>query len=173
MLELDPPDVLLTVAEVAVAFAGFASLSAIIANQFAGERLEVATGRLRILLGSSLTTIAVAFIPIVLIAFGISEDRVWQLSSILVLVILASSSVGTIRRVQVMSRLPDFNRVAGVFMLMLTLLNFGALMLAASGIASFFEVYLLAICAQLTTCGIMFALLVLTILTARERESEG
>jgi len=78
MLQLDPPEVLLTIAEIAVAFAGFASLSTIVANKFAGERLEVATSRLRILLGSSLSTIAVAFLPIVMTAFAVSASLLWQ-----------------------------------------------------------------------------------------------
>lgn len=167
MLQLDPPDVLLTVAEIAVAFAGFASLSTIIANKFSGEKLEVAFGRLRFLLGSSLSTIAVAFFPIILIAFELSSEHLWQISAVISVVFLASSSPGSIRRVQAMRRLPGYNPRAGVFMFALMIFYFAAMGLCASGIYSSFDVYLLAICALLSTCGIMFGLVVLTILTER------
>jgi hypothetical protein len=76
-------DILLTTAEVAVAFAGFASLVTILGRRSAQVDPRIIELRFRGMLTNSLLVIAFSLIPLVLFRYGLREMVVWRLSSTL------------------------------------------------------------------------------------------
>ncbi len=74
-------DLMLTFAEVAVTFAGFAGLVTVIAQRLSGADTTVATGRLQGMLVLSLLVAAFSFVPQLVAGFGLSEEAVWRASS--------------------------------------------------------------------------------------------
>ena len=74
-------DLMLTMAEIAVAFAGFAGLVTVIAQRLSGADTTVATGRLQGMLVLSLLVAAFSFVPQLVAGFGLSEEAVWRASS--------------------------------------------------------------------------------------------
>jgi hypothetical protein len=84
MFSVDPAAVLLTLAEVSVAFAGFASLIAIL-----GLRTDTGTKafdllRYWVMLEFSLAALALSLLPLLLTFLGIAEVVIWRGSSALV-----------------------------------------------------------------------------------------
>ena len=81
---MEAPDLLLTIAEVAIAFAGFASLAAVVSTR--SEKMKTLNAiRFRSLLMYSLTTVALCFIPFVPRHYGFSESVSWTISSVLLI----------------------------------------------------------------------------------------
>lgn len=78
-------DHLSTVAEVAIALAGFAALVGVLGRR-SGQSKQSEVG-LRLLFGleASLLVVAAALLPIVPLSFGLSEGLVWRLSALLYL----------------------------------------------------------------------------------------
>ena len=74
-------DLMLTVAEVAVTFAGFAGLVTVIAQRLSGADTHLATLRLQAMLMLSLLVAAFSFVPQLVAGFGLSEEAVWRASS--------------------------------------------------------------------------------------------
>ena len=82
---------LFTLAEVAVAFAGFASIVGILGQRAASSPDRLNALRMRIMLLHSLVVVAFSFVPSILYSYGIEQEMVWRASSGLYLV--ASVSV--------------------------------------------------------------------------------
>jgi hypothetical protein len=78
-------EVLLTIAEVAVAFAGFASLVGILGHQESADHAMVLSFRMRGMLLTSLLSVAFALVPIILGEYGLGTRAVWAVSSVLLL----------------------------------------------------------------------------------------
>ncbi len=76
-------DILLTTAELAVAFAGFASLVTILAHKSSRVDPRIVAIRFRGMLTNSLLVVAFSMIPLVLFRYGLGETVVWRLSSVL------------------------------------------------------------------------------------------
>ncbi len=76
-------DILLTTAEVAVAFAGFASLVTILGRRSSQVDPRIVAMRFRGMLTNSLLVVAFSMIPLVLFRYGLRETVVWRLSSVL------------------------------------------------------------------------------------------
>ncbi len=74
-------DLLQTIAEVAVAFVGFASLAGIVGIRPIEEPSELQSGRLRGMVQAGLMVIAFCFVPFVFDRFGVPESWVWRFSS--------------------------------------------------------------------------------------------
>jgi hypothetical protein len=74
-------DLLLTSAEVAVTFAGFASLVALIGSRSSRDGLHIDANRLRTMVVCSLLVVALALFPFVPFRYGLPESAVWRLSS--------------------------------------------------------------------------------------------
>jgi hypothetical protein len=74
-------DFLLTVAEIAVAFAGFAGLVTVLARRPSGAEREFELVRLRDLLLLSLLAAAFALFPRLPALFGADDELTWRLSS--------------------------------------------------------------------------------------------
>ncbi len=76
-------DILLTTAELAVAFAGFASLVTILGRKYSRVDPRIVAMRFRGMLTNSLLVVPFSIIPLVLFRYGLSETVVWRLSSVL------------------------------------------------------------------------------------------
>ena len=79
-------DILLTVAEVAVAFAGFASLVSILGRGTADADPRVLSLRMRAMLLTSLLVVGFSFVPVIFDGYGASRDTAWIGSSLLLLI---------------------------------------------------------------------------------------
>lgn len=94
---IENTDTLLSLAEIAAAFAGFAALVSVIrrgTDQPAHAAHDLL--RLRLLIGGSVAGVAAALVPVGLVGYGLDPSLSWRLSAILFLIfdngILASFS---------------------------------------------------------------------------------
>ena len=71
---------LFTVAQIAVAYAGFSTLIAVIASSNVGN---IISSRIYYMLLLSLITISFSLVPSVIVAYGVSETIAWRISSTL------------------------------------------------------------------------------------------
>lgn len=87
-LALTDDELLLTIAEVAVAFAGFASLVGILGQRSSRDDTRVLGVRMRAMILFSLLAMAFSLLPSILDRFGLSDAAVWRTSSSVFLVCL-------------------------------------------------------------------------------------
>jgi len=85
---LENTDALLSLAEIAAAFAGFAALVSVIRRKRDGPGEAVHDIlRLRLIISSSVVGVAAALVPVGLAGYGIPEDLIWRFSSLTFLVL--------------------------------------------------------------------------------------
>ena len=82
-------ELLLTFAEVAVAFAGFASLVGILGRRTSSDHSLVLATRMRAMLVTSLLVTAFALLPLVISRYGGTGDSTWLISAVAMLVAVA------------------------------------------------------------------------------------
>ncbi len=83
-------DVLLTIAEVAVAFAGFSSLVGILGQRSSLDDPRVLGVRMRAMLLSSLIVVAFAILPVVMARYGATAEVLWRSLSLVLLVVIGA-----------------------------------------------------------------------------------
>lgn len=160
-------DILLTVAEVAVAFAGFASLVSILGRGTALADPKVLSLRMRAMLISSLLVVGYAFVPVIFDAYGASPDIAWQGSSLLLLVATLSyygwlqGAISTLGRAGLTPT--PFQRRVIVPVLLLTLVAV-SLLLLANAVVAMPAVYMTALGLLLFQSGFAFTLIVFSFL---------
>jgi hypothetical protein len=88
MLMPENTDALLSLAEIAAAFAGFAALVSVIGRKrkLRGEAVHDLL-RLRLLISTSVVGVASALVPVGLAGYGLEEEVVWRVSSLIFLVL--------------------------------------------------------------------------------------
>lgn len=74
-------DLLQTVAEVSIAFAGFTSVVAVLGRRATGEWAEIDRFRLSVMLSTSLAALLFALLPLVLAGLRVPERLSWGLAS--------------------------------------------------------------------------------------------
>jgi hypothetical protein len=78
---LNQVDALLTLAEVAASFAGFAALVTLFARRrIAGTAIHDML-RLRLVIGASVVTVIAALVPVALAGYGLSEGITWRIGA--------------------------------------------------------------------------------------------
>ena len=97
-------DVLLTIAEVAVAFAGFASLVGVLGQRTSADDPRVIGVRMRGMLLSSLMVVAFSLFPILLAGYGASPDLLWMGCSLALLAVTVCYYVWFWAALQTLSR---------------------------------------------------------------------
>jgi hypothetical protein len=95
---MDETDILLTIAEIGVALAGFASLAAILGRRYKHTDPLVNAIRLRGLLDAGLSTMLLALIGVLMLQIGGSSRWVWQGSGIAGLVFVSAIGTAAFRR---------------------------------------------------------------------------
>jgi hypothetical protein len=92
MRAVEHSDLLLTTAEVSIAFAGFASLVTLLGRRSAEQSLPLDVARLRGMILMSLLALAFSLFPFLPHMLGASPQAVWRISSVAFL--LAGGSAG-------------------------------------------------------------------------------
>lgn len=159
-------DVLLAVAQIGIAIAGFASIATVVGHAKQGTDPRVNSIRLRGLLDTSLSVMLLALVAIVFLETEKLSDRAWQLSSVVGLLTTAGLGRAIIKRSVSVRQLPGYNHsVAGVLYAI-----FGAVVVAflvnSSGFLSElgYPIYLSALVLILTICCVWFVLVIISLL---------
>ena len=85
---LEQSDVLLTLAEVAASFAGFAALVTLFARRrIAGAAIHDLL-RLRLVIGTSVVAVIAALVPVALAGYGFSDTTTWRIGTAIFLVLI-------------------------------------------------------------------------------------
>jgi Kef-type K+ transport system membrane component KefB len=150
-------------AEVAVAFAGFASVVGIFAGRSGHQASRIDANRLRTMLTCSLSVVALSLVPFVPLGYGVSESASWRMSSAAVL----AATVGVAARI-----LLDYaalrragGRVGVGIRVLNSILVIVPLLLATSNLIGWSGTsapasYLVSLLSLLLLAGIMFARLI-------------
>jgi hypothetical protein len=148
-------DYFLTIAELAVALAGFGSLAALIGRQPGAESAAVDAGRLRAMLERSLAAMILAVLPVSLGRFELPEHLIWGAPAVLFAVVAPYLHVAPIRR---MRRDPSYQpglgyRLSGWAALVATL---GLLLAGLVGLIRLQPAFGLALVIELSVAASMF-----------------
>lgn len=116
---MDETDILLTVAEIGVALAGFASLAAILGRRYKDTDPLVNAIRLRGLLDAGLSAMLLALIGVLMLQIGGSEPWVWRAAAVAGIVSVSTIGTAAFRREKLRRHLPGFRK--GVSFVMFTM----------------------------------------------------
>lgn len=169
-VSLQDSELLLTLAEVAVAFAGFASLVSILGRRSARDDSRINSIRMRAMVLYSLMVVAFSLVPFFLQRYGLSDPAIWRASSALFAGSVAVTAIWLVRQVlrarslELSSRRPFVIAIA----VPIPTLTIAALLLAAniSVIAPAFAaaVYLTGLGLLLFLAGFAFSLIIFSFL---------
>lgn len=174
MWNLSESEVLLTISELSVAFAGFASLASILGQRFSKDDPRLDAGRLLNMLTVSLGITVLALVPFLPMLLEWSPRRVWGASGAVGLATIALLSPKIIRRTAQMRQYPGFNSSANVVNHALFVGAFFGFLGSAFGIPSTnpFLAYFGSIVALLTSCAILFFRVIASLLQPNVPKSE-
>ena len=165
-------DLLLTVAEVAVAFAGFASIVGVLGQRSASSPRRLNAFRMRVMLLHSLVVVAFSLVPFLIHSYGVQEETVWRASSGLYVITSVLVVVPMARRLRAL-RLDAISGsrvgyvVGPLIVLELTLSLGNALGLTQQAAAA---VYLTVLALRLFLSGLAFSLLIFSFITPSESD---
>ena len=99
-LAAEPSDVLFLLAEVAVAFAGFAGVVAIFQARLSQDAPSFDLFRFWVMLASSLSLLGFSLLPLVFHFLGSSQSAVWRLSSLVLAVFTVANAIFIVRLIR-------------------------------------------------------------------------
>jgi hypothetical protein len=164
MIEVEGSDVLIVIAEVSVAFAGFAGIVAVFRQRDLAEWAAVDATRFRFMVECSLMTILFALLPFVFRHLGASPTATWSACSALMAATVAGLlTIASLRMRRVRSQTPGFNAALLRCMQAVSLLTIALLVLNALsiGFTAEFGPYLAALAWVLGASGVNFFRLLL------------
>ena len=132
---MDETDILLTVAEIGVALAGFASLAAILGRRYKDTDPLVNAIRLRGLLDAGLSTMLLALIGVLMLKIGGQSSWVWQAAASAGLLFVSTIGAAAFRREKLRRHLPGFRKVASAIMFTLVATAFVGFAIIVVGFA--------------------------------------
>jgi hypothetical protein len=97
---LQSADILQTIAEVSIAFAGFTSVVAVLGRRATGDWAEIDRFRLSQMLSSSLATLLLSLLPLILAHLHLSERATWGWASVVLAMYLIFAAVSGPRRIR-------------------------------------------------------------------------
>jgi hypothetical protein len=106
---MNETELLLTIAEISVAFAGFASLASIFGRRSSHSDACVDAGRVMNMLTVSLTVTGLALFPFVLMLLGLSTRWVWGTAGGLGIFAIIAAGPSVLRRTSLMKQYPGFS----------------------------------------------------------------
>lgn len=164
---MEETDILLTVAEIGVALAGFASLAAILGRKHKHTDPLVNAIRLRGLLDAGLSTMLLALIAVLLMQFGGSKSWVWQAASVAGIFFVGAIGTAAYRREKLRRDLPGFRKRISAIMFALVATAFVGFVFTAAGFAGDygFHVFFWILCLLLIVCCTMFVLVIASLVT--------
>jgi len=173
MWNLSESEILLTISELSVAFAGFASLASILGQRFSKDDPRLDAGRLLNMLTASLAITVLSLAPLLPMLLEWSPRTAWGASGAVGLATMASLSPAMLRRVRQMRQYQGFNSPAN-------LASYGLAVFAALGFASSalgfpssnpFFAYFGSIVALLTMCATLFFRVIASLLQGEENHA--
>ena len=169
-------DVLLTIAEVAVAFAGFASLVGVLGQRSSADDPRVIGVRMRGMLLSGLVVVAFSIFPIVFVRYGASPTLTWTASSAVLLAATVCYYVWFLGALNALGRahIPtnEFQRRVIIPTLLTVAISLAALLVTNVFLASP-AIYLTALALLLFQSGFAFCLIVFSFLPRVEARTAG
>lgn len=160
-------DALLTIAEVAVAFAGFASIVSVLGRRSDRDISRFNRAALRGMIFCSLAVVFCAFAPLVPLRFGLESLLAWRLSSLFLLAVSVALFLAGLqdgRRLR-QAGVPLGMRLSAAIPLIAVAALAAA---AAAGLGGKTPaLYLLALLLLLAIAGLLFSGILLTFLTPR------
>ena len=166
-------DILLTVAEIGVALAGFASLATVLGRRFGPTDPLVNAIRLRGLLDAGISTLMLALLAVVLLQFDAAGRWIWRVSSLAGVVLILTVGVAAFRREKLRRHLPGFRKRASFVMFALVaaaLVGFAGIVAGFAGDYGF-EVFLAILCVLLLICCTMFVLVIASVVNPAAKKS--
>ena len=162
-----------TIAEVSVAFAGFASIVSILGIQNRGRVPIFYRASVRGMLLCSLTAVIAALAPYVFIRFAADVDTAWRHAAVFFVVLLIALNAAGIADGRAIRHLtPWYGRALGGLLLLapLTLTALAAIGLPENAAASF---YVLSLWLLLMVAAYLFASTVLVLISWRDRGGDA
>ncbi len=159
-------DILLAVAQIGVALAGFAAIATIIGHGYKGTDPRVNSIRLRGLLETALSATLLAFVAVLLLKVEGLDTWVWRISSIVGLLFIVTVGRAIIKRGMRLRNLPGYNKSVARILFVILSVMLVAFVLSSAGMAGRFgfHVFLGALILMLTTCCIWFVLVIISML---------
>jgi hypothetical protein len=157
----------LTIAEIAVALAGFGSIAALIGRRASVDSAAVDAQRLRAMLEDSLATMFLAVLPIALARFAIPDGVVWGICGVLFILVVPYLWWSQVRRVR---SLPTYQpgiafQTAGRVNRLATV---GLLAAGLSGVIALVPAYGLALVLELALAAAMFLRVASSLIASHE-----
>ena len=158
MWGLSESELLLTTAELSVAFAGFASLASVLGRRFSRDDPRVDAGRLLNMLTVSLSVTGLALAPFIPMLLAWSPRWVWGSAGGLGIAAMAVVVPIVMRRIREMKRYPGYNRGALAANNVLGVVAFLGLTCSLLGIPTEaqFAAYFTGLLALLGVSGVLF-----------------
>lgn len=167
---MDETDILLTIAEIGVALAGFASLAAILGRRDKDTDPLVNAIRLRGLLDAGLSAMLLALIGVLLLQIGGSEPWVWRVAAVAGILFVSTIGTAAFRREKLRRHLPGFRRQASFIMFTLVAVAFLGFIFMSTGLAGRygFHIFFGILCLLLVICSTMFVLVIASLMRATQ-----
>ena len=156
---LENSDTLLSMAEIAAAFAGFAALLSVI-RRASDQPAEAAHDllRLRLVISSSVAGVAAALVPVGLAGYGLDSHQIWRLAAVIFLVLDNGIIVSFVRSYQPVRGAFPPDRLAVVLVTGLEIVEQLSLLVVVLGLsmANGPALYVTALIANICQAGFVF-----------------
>jgi hypothetical protein len=168
---LEEIDILLTIAEIGVALAGFASLASILGHEDKNIDPLVNAIRFRALLDAGLSAMLLALIGVLVVKIGGPVDRAWQAASGVGVLFLVTIGYSTYRRSAQRRHLPGFRKRVSVVIYSILVLMLVGFAFASTGLAGAysFHVFFANLILLLMICCTMFVLVIASLVAPLKR----
>ena len=174
MWNLSESELLLTISELSVAFAGFASLASILGRRLGRDDPRVDAGRLLNMLTVSLSLTLLALVPFLPMLLEWSSRWVWRASGIVGLVAMALVIPSVARRASQMKQYPGFSPSANAVNTTLCVIAVIGFLCSGLGVpaSNSFVAFFASIVALLTCCAILFFRVIASLLYPNGPDAE-
>jgi hypothetical protein len=150
---------LLTLAEIAVAFAGFSALVTALGGRASHDDRLMDSYALRTLVENALVVATFSLLPIILQKYSVPDSNVWRISSAGFILVTLMSSLGASRRARPLHHLlTPARKVTRRMAWPMILGSYVALILVATGLSPVADsaLYFTALCLTLGIAGLLF-----------------
>ncbi len=153
----DYTETLLTLAEVSVAFAGFASLASLFGRSRRVDRTAVDAMRMMNMLTASLSATLFSLIPIVFVSLAVDEQLIWRYSGLVAFLLWGLATYFVRDRAKRTKDTEGFSRIASILNTLFSMLASILFLICITGFfQNLFAAYFSALLAILTMSGILF-----------------
>ena len=168
---MDEIDILLTVAEIGVALAGFASLAAILGHEDKNTDPLVNAVRLRALLDAGLSAMLLALIGVLFVMIFGADGRAWQGAGGAGVLFMVTIGWTTFRRDGQRRHLRGFRKRISYVMYSILITTLAGFLFTTAGLAGRFgfHVFFAVLCLLLMICCTMFVLVIASLVAPLKR----